>query len=671
MKIPILTLMEIPRIIGGTRKRPVRASPFVRAAVARSVERVAKMPYFVPSVRVALLAALAVVALVATDMYRQSPSQPPAVFAQTCVEPKIDDTDPLPEGIQIDLVLSAYSDTDPEYEYRLRLNSATDWPEWTAVPDNQKTHLYSAGYRWKVFHKIRGLEPLTEYRYQVRSKCGDVYSSPNYPKLVTTEKTRTYIMTLEDVNGMSVDFITEGESATLKLTLDDSEVASNIPFGIHVSLATAACPSCGLQHDQPRINEGEVWIANAIDNTSPHRNTASARMTGGSREAAFTLTAMPDAIAHSASPDDDEAEVEFLGFSITMSRPYAPDGFRLSYSGLPQGLVRIIDATPLIIDPAENQHATGSFAVEGVLEVGEVLTATPVNVDDPDGIPLTVSYAYRWHTGTGSGRTPIPGATSLTYTVRPDDIGAQLSVTASFMDLVGYSESLESPPTDVVPSGPEIRWPNGPQSGPFAHQTLTADTNVMNYADIPASPSLQFQWIYVDASGVKESDISGATSGTYGLSDVDVGKRIQVEVRYVNDGGQTVVRHANRQTPAVREGVELSPPIGLVVVVGPGVLRLSWTVVSGAGTRELSGFQYRYSPFNPPNYTASDYSSGGWQTVPGEDSARSLNLRGLVNQATYTIQVRSVDATFLSKLGADDDTSTAATTTATYRHKTC
>ena len=192
----------------------------------------------------------------------------------------------------------------------------------------------------------------------------------------------------------------------------------------------------------------------------------------------------------------------------------------------------------------------------------------------------------------------------------------------------------------------------------------------MGYADLPQSPSLQFQWTYVDANGARRSSISGATSRTYGLSSADVGERIQVEVRYVNNASQSVVRRANRPTPAVLDAVDLSPPMNLDAVVDSGVLRLSWTIDSGIAIREPTDFQYRYSPFDPPDYTTSRYSSEGGQTVPGGGGARALELKNnLINQATYTIQVRSVDHIFLSRPGADVDLTTAATTTGTYQHR--
>ena len=43
-------------------------------------------------------------------------------------------------------------------------------------------------------------------------------------------------MTLENANGVSITSLTEGQSGTLKLTLDPSEVVYTIPITIHISL---------------------------------------------------------------------------------------------------------------------------------------------------------------------------------------------------------------------------------------------------------------------------------------------------------------------------------------------------------------------------------------------------------------------------------------------------
>ena len=629
------------------------------AGVRRVTAPLASIAHFLLGVRAALLAALVIAALVASAMYGQSPDQSPVAFAQgACKTPIISWNRGIAEGIDLSIRYPDDSSIDPMYEYQLKLDTEPDWPDaWIAVPI--KGSLYNQQDGWSVGQTIRGLEPLTVYDYRVRTSCSSTATIR-----VTTAKTKTYVVTLEDANGMPIDAITEGESATLRVTLDPSEVVFQFRVGISVSLIYR-CP-CEYELDKPRINRGEVLIAPANGIYSPHPSRTSADIPYAGREAVFTLTAVADALEHHVSPSDDEAEVEVVRLIFQTGNAIS-GRIRLSDDSL--RVVKIIDGPPPI--PPDDQAATGSFEIAGGLEVGQVLTATPVNVDDPNGIPQGgFSYTYQWHTGTGANQMPIPGATSSTYTVIPDDIGSQLSVTVSFVDAASFSESLSSSPTNAIPSGPVIRWPSGPNLGPFAHQTLTADTGVMDYADLPQNPSLQFQWIYVDANGARTSSIQGATSPTYGLSPADVGERIQVQVRYVNNASQSVVRRANWPTPAVRDAVDLASPEELTANVAFGVLTVSWTFVSGIGIREPTAFQYRYSPFNPADYTTPG-SSERWRTVPGGTNGRSFSLRqNLINSAEYTIQVRSVDELFLAAADADMDLSTTVTTTEGYRHMT-
>ena len=629
--------------------------------VRRVAAKVSAISHFLLGVRAALLAALVIAALVASAMYEESPDQSPVAFAQSpCSAPTISWYKGIAEGIQLSIGYPNDSSIDPAYEYQLKLESEEDWPDaWTPVPRNQNDSLYNQQAGWKVVQTIRRLQPLTVYDYKVRPMCG-----PTTTIQVTTAKTKTYVVTLEDANGMPIDSITEGESATLRVTLDPSEVVFQFRVGINVSLINR-CP-CEIEPGKPRINRGEVLIAPADGSNSPSPSVASADIPSGGREAVFTLTAVADTLAHDASLSDDEAEVELV--RLTFQTGNVVSGrVRLSTNSL--RVVNIVDGTPPI--PPGDQDATGSFEIAGVQEVGEILTATPVNVDDPNGIPQGgFSYTYQWHTGTGANQMPLLGATSSAYTVTLDDIGSKLSVTVFFVDAAGFSESLSSLPTNAIPSGPVIRWPSGPNLGPFAHRTLTADTGVMNYADLPQSPNLQFQWTYVNANGARTSSIQGATSQTYGLSPADVGERIQVEVGYENNASQSVVRRANWPTPAVLDAVDLASPEGLTANVASGVLTVSWTFVPGIGIREPSAFQYRYSPFNPADYTTPG-SSEGWRTVPGGTNGRSFSLReNLINSAEYTIQVRSVDELLLAAANADMDLSTTVTTTEGYRHMT-
>ena len=306
-----------------------------------------------------------------------------------------------------------------------------------------------------------------------------------------------------------------------------------------------------------------------------------------------------------------------------------------------------------------------------------MLVSTLVSVSDSGSAPPGgFVFTYQWHRGTLPDLTPIPGEESSEYRLTTDDIGLWFTLEVNFEDFSGNLESLFGSRGPIT-WRPDIEWPTGPERGPYAHETLVANTDLMFYEDLPADRAFAYQWIYVDADGNLEDEILDATSRTYELSSVDVGKYIQVGVAYVStevppvgEDPESKTRLARRQTPEVQEAIYLSSPEDLTANVASAVLTVSWTFVPGIGIREPTDFQYRYSPFDPADYTA-QRSSEGWQTVTGGVNARSFVLReNLINAAVYTIQVRSVDELFLADAASDTDLSTTVTTTATYRHRT-
>ena len=66
-------------------------------------------------------------------------------------------------------------------------------------------------------------------------------------------------------------------------------------------------------------------------------------------------------------------------------------------------------------------------------------------------------------------------------------------------------------------------------------ETLTADISGITDADGLTSVSYSYQWIANDAN--TDTDIGGATSSTYTLSDADVGKTIKVRATFTDDAG--------------------------------------------------------------------------------------------------------------------------------------
>ena len=91
----------------------------------------------------------------------------------------------------------------------------------------------------------------------------------------------------------------------------------------------------------------------------------------------------------------------------------------------------------------DNSLATGAPSISGVLQQDEVLTADTAGIADADGVG---TLSYQWL----ADGTAISGATSSTYTLTASEVGNAISLTVSFTDDEGYSESLTSAATHAV-----------------------------------------------------------------------------------------------------------------------------------------------------------------------------------------------------------------------------
>ena len=90
-----------------------------------------------------------------------------------------------------------------------------------------------------------------------------------------------------------------------------------------------------------------------------------------------------------------------------------------------------------------NNRATGAPSISGALQQDEELTADTAGIADADGLG---AFSYQWL----AGGTAISGATSSTYTLKAAQVGDAISLTVTFTDDEGYSESLTSAETHSV-----------------------------------------------------------------------------------------------------------------------------------------------------------------------------------------------------------------------------
>ena len=90
---------------------------------------------------------------------------------------------------------------------------------------------------------------------------------------------------------------------------------------------------------------------------------------------------------------------------------------------------------------------------DGDVEQGNTLTADPTAITDKDGLPSLDSFTYQWNRVSSDPNVdpiPIYGANGVTYVLVYEDVGYQITVTASYIDVLNTPESVTSEPTVVV-----------------------------------------------------------------------------------------------------------------------------------------------------------------------------------------------------------------------------
>lgn len=173
------------------------------------------------------------------------------------------------------------------------------------------------------------------------------------------------------------------------------------------------------------------------------------------------------------------------------------------------------DAAPVATTPA---------AITGTPKVDEVLTAVEPTWDDP----LTMT-TYQWQ----RAGTAIDGATGSTYTVRPGDIGAAITVAATGTVAVLFSTvSTSAPVVGVIGDAPVATSAPSITGSLRAGETLLADPGT--WAGTP-TPTFRYQW-YRSQGGTRVVAIAGADEAAYDLTTSDAGRRLAVLVTAARPG---------------------------------------------------------------------------------------------------------------------------------------
>ena len=222
------------------------------------------------------------------------------------------------------------------------------------------------------------------------------------------------------------------------------------------------------------------------------------------------------------------------------------------------------------VSPRPNSPATGAPTIGGTAQVGETLTVETSGIADADGL-AGATFSYQW---LGSRGAEIQGAASATYTLVAADEGGTIKVRVTFTDDGGNEETLTSPATDMVAARPNSPATGAPAITGTAQvgETLTANTSGIADKDELSNVRYEYQWMAADAN------ISGATGRTYTLEEADLGKAIQVQVRFTDDAGndEALTSAATGAVAAAEPSESPAQPTGLSATATHDRVVLTW-----------------------------------------------------------------------------------------------
>ncbi len=162
----------------------------------------------------------------------------------------------------------------------------------------------------------------------------------------------------------------------------------------------------------------------------------------------------------SGSEHDGTSAFEPVADSTPRSRAFGSNGNRVRVGSLNSGLGGPLDISETMVYTSHaayyalsnvfkvvaNNPATGVPTISGNPREGEMLTADPSAIGDPDGAE-NAEFTYQWVLVAGSNETDIAGATESTYVLK-DAAGDKIRVKVSFTDDKGNPEGpLTSEPT--------------------------------------------------------------------------------------------------------------------------------------------------------------------------------------------------------------------------------
>ena len=279
-----------------------------------------------------------------------------------------------------------------------------------------------------------------------------------------------------------------------------------------------------------------------------------------------------------------------------------------------------------------NDAPTGSVTIDNMNPAeGDALTASNT-LADADGLSGPVSYQWQ------RNGVAIAGATGGTYTTTQADVGAVITVVASYTDDQGTPESVSSAATAAVTNVNQA--PTGSVTidnmNPAEGDVLTA-SNTLADADGLSGP-IGYQW---QRNGVA---IAGATSSTYTTTQADVGAVLRVVASYTDDQGtaESVTSGATAAVTNINDAPTGAVTIDNLTPAEGDLLTASNTLADADGLSGPIGYQWQRNGVAIGGATGSTYTTtqadvGAVLTVVASYTDDEGTLESVASAATAAV----------------------------------
>ena len=224
--------------------------------------------------------------------------------------------------------------------------------------------------------------------------------------------------------------------------------------------------------------------------------------------------------------------------------------------------------------------------IQGTARVGETLTGE--HGDWSSTTPVTYAYQWRRCNASGGACVNIPGETTTSRLIAPDDVGQTLRLRVVATNADGPSAPADSAPSAVVQAAvaPAITTLPSITGTARVGQTLTANRG--EWANNPTTYA--YQWRRCNASGDACVDIPGETSTVRIVTAGDLGSTLRVQVTASNAGGSSSA--ISPATPVIAAAG--AAPANTAVPTISGTTQSGQTLTASNGTWSNSPTSYAY-----------------------------------------------------------------------------